>query len=58
MHCVADLVVCLGNFSGHVLRHIGGYNGVCGVFGVELNAQRTISLLKDKIRKRFEDGLI
>ena len=28
MHCVDDLIVCLGKFNGHVERHINGFDGV------------------------------
>ena len=28
MHIAADLVVCLGGFSGHICRHIAGFDEV------------------------------
>ena len=34
MHSAGDLVMCLGNISGHVGRHIDGYDGVHGGYGV------------------------
>ena len=30
MHSVDDLVACLGEFSGHVSRHIDGFDAVHG----------------------------
>ena len=29
-----DLPMCLGDINGHVDRHIDGFDGVCGGFGV------------------------
>ena len=34
MHSAGDLVMCLGDFSGHVGRHIDGFHGVHGGYGV------------------------
>ena len=34
MHSTCDLVMCLGNFNGRVGRHIDGYDGVHGGYGV------------------------
>ena len=30
MHFAGDLVMCLGDFNGHVGRHIDGFHGVDG----------------------------
>ena len=30
MHSVDDLVMCLGDFNGHVGRHIDGFDGMHG----------------------------
>ena len=38
MHSVGDLVMCLGDFNGHVGRHIDGFDGVHEGYGV---GQRT-----------------
>ena len=34
MHSAGDLVMCLGDINGHVGRHIGGFNGDHGGYGV------------------------
>ena len=34
MHSVVDLVMCLGEFNGHVGRHIDGFHAVHGGCGV------------------------
>ena len=34
MHSVGDLVMCLGDFNGHIGRHIDGFDEICGGFGV------------------------
>ena len=34
MHSADDLVMCLGEFNGHMQRHIGGYYGVHGGDGI------------------------
>ena len=34
MHFAGDLVMCFIEFNGHVWRHIDGFYGVHGVFGV------------------------
>ena len=34
MHSAEDLVMCLGDFNGHVGRHIVGFDGVNGQLGV------------------------
>ena len=34
MHSADDLVMCLGDFNGHVGRHIDGFDGVHGGYGV------------------------
>ena len=31
MHSAIDLFMCLGDFNGHVGRHIDGFEGVHGV---------------------------
>ena len=36
MHSSCDLVMCLGDFNGHVCRHIDGFDGVHGGFGIGL----------------------
>ena len=30
MHSAGDLVMCLGDFNGHVGRHVNGFDGVHG----------------------------
>ena len=34
MHSVDDLVMCLGDFNGHIGRHIDGLDAVYGGCGV------------------------
>ena len=34
MHSVDDLAMCLGDFNGHVGRHIDGFDGVHGGYGI------------------------
>ena len=34
MYSVSDLVMCLGDFNGHVGRHIDGFDGIHGGYGV------------------------
>ena len=34
MHSVDDLVMCLCDFNGHIGRHIGGFGGMRGGYGV------------------------
>ena len=34
MHSAVDLVMCLGEFCGHVSTHIDGFDGVHGGYGV------------------------
>ena len=34
MHSAGDLVVCLGDFNGHIGTHIHGFNGVHVGYGV------------------------
>ena len=34
MHSAGDLVMCLGDFDGHVGRHIDGFDGIHGGHGV------------------------
>ena len=34
MHSASDLVMCLGVFNGHIGRHIHGFDGVFGGYGV------------------------
>ena len=34
MHSAGDLVMCLGDSNGQVGRHIDGFNGVHGGYGV------------------------
>ena len=34
MHSADNLFMCLGNFNGHVCRHINGFHGVHGRYGV------------------------
>ena len=34
MHSAGDLVMCLGSINGHVGRHIGGFDGVHGWYGI------------------------
>ena len=33
MHSADDLVMCFGDFNGHVGRHIYGFDGVTGRYG-------------------------
>ena len=34
MHSADDLVMCLGDFNGHIGSHIDGFDGVHGGYGV------------------------
>ena len=34
IHSASDLVMCLGDINGHVHRHIDGFDGVHGGYGV------------------------
>ena len=34
MHSEGHLIMCLGDINGHVHRHIDGFNGVQGGYGV------------------------
>ena len=34
MHSADDLVMCLGDFNGHMGRHVDGFAGVHGMYGV------------------------
>ena len=34
MHSAGDLALCLNDFNGHVGRHIDGFHGVHGGYGV------------------------
>ena len=34
MHCVGDLIMCLGDINWHVGRHNDGFVGVSGRYGV------------------------
>ena len=34
MHSAGDLVMCLGDFNGHVGRHMDGFDMVYGGYGV------------------------
>ena len=36
LHSACDLVMCLGDINGHVCRHIDGFDGVHGGYGVGL----------------------
>ena len=36
MHSADSLVVCLGNLNEHISRHIDGYDGVHGEYGLGL----------------------
>ena len=36
IHSADDLVMCMGDFNGHVGRHIDGFDGVHGGYGVGL----------------------
>ena len=33
MHSADDLVMCLGDFNGHVGRYVDGFNGIRGGYG-------------------------
>ena len=34
MHSAGDLVMCLGDFNGHIGRHIDGFDAINGEYGV------------------------
>ena len=34
MHSADDLVMCLHDFNGHIARHIDGFDGLHGGYGV------------------------
>ena len=44
MHSADDLVMCFGDFNGHIGRHIGGFDGVHVGYGVG--------------QRNFEEGMI
>ena len=43
IHSVGDLVMCLGDFNGHIGRHIDGFDGVHGGFSGGKNAISVVS---------------
>ena len=62
MHSAGDLVMCLGDFNGHFARHVDGFYGVHGGYGVGQRKLegRMFCLGKDlrvKIGLRREDAL-
>ena len=34
MYSAGDFVMCLGNFNGHIGRHIDGFDGFHGRYGI------------------------
>ena len=34
MHSADDLVMCFGDFDGHIGWHFVGFNEVCGCYGI------------------------
>ena len=34
MHSADDLIMCFGDINGHIGRHIDGFDGVLGGYGV------------------------
>ena len=34
MHSAGDLIMCLGDFNGHIGRHINGFDGVHDGYGI------------------------
>ena len=56
MHSAVNLVMCLGDFIGHIGRHIDGFDGVNGGYGVcQRNLEGTMLLefgLKERKRGR------
>ena len=53
MHCAGDIVMCLGDFNGHVGRHIDGFNWVHGGYGVGLRRKKN-----DAIRVVSGEGIV
>ena len=51
MYGVDDLAMCLGDFNGHVSRHIDGLNGDYGGYGVGYRNMDGIMLLEFCILK-------
>ena len=53
MHSADDLVMCLGDCNGHVGRHINGFDGDHGVYGVgQMNLEGSM-LLKYYLEKEL-----
>ena len=45
MHSANELVMCLGDFNGHIGRHIDGFYRVYGLYGVgHRNSEGRMSL--------------
>ena len=50
MNSVDDLVVCLGDFNGHMGRHIDGFDGVHGGYDVSnLEGRLLLVLHREKL---------
>ena len=48
MHSVDDLVMCLGEFNGHVGRHIDGFNGGNGAGQRNLEGRMLLEFCLEK----------
>ena len=53
MHSADDLVMCLGDFNGHVGRNIDGFYGVHGGYGVGQRNFEGRMLLQFCLEKEF-----
>ena len=53
MKCADDLVMCLGDFNGHVGRHIDGFDGVHGGYGVGQRNLEGRMLLEFSLKKEL-----
>ena len=53
MHSAGDSVICLGDSNGHVGRHIDGFDGVHGGYGVGQRNLEGIMLLQFCLEKEL-----
>ena len=48
MHSAVDLVICLGDFNGHMCRHIDGFMGGMAYRAEEFGRNNVIRVLSGK----------
>ena len=53
MHSADDLVMCLGDINGHIGRHIDGFDGLHGGYGVGQRNLEGRMLLEFCLEKGF-----